>query len=63
MPETYTTVCSTCGSEYLVTKIKLLSRDKDKIDCDVCGKELFNWNGAVMYEANLLKRGNWPKKA
>ncbi len=62
MPETYSKTCEKCGSLYSITKIKLIMRDIDQIDCDVCGAELLKWNGAVMYTAQLVKRADWPKK-
>jgi hypothetical protein len=61
MSSVFTEVCRKCGSEYTITKIKLIMRDIDKIDCDVCGEELMHWNGAVMYTSKLTKRGDWPK--
>ena len=62
MPSTYTKTCPNCGSLYSITKHKLIMRDIDKIDCDVCGAELLSWNGAVMYNAKLIQRVDWPKK-
>lgn len=29
-------------------------RDKDTIDCSVCGNELLSWNGGVMYSMIAL---------
>lgn len=60
MPFDYNKVCPKCGSEYQINKIKLIMRDKDSINCDVCGEELLSWNGAVMYDAKLIKRADWP---
>ena len=62
MASTYTQACKNCGTLYLITNIKLIMRDKDKIDCEVCGAELLSWNGAVMYDAHLIQRADWPKK-
>ena len=56
MPSVYTQECKNCGSLYTIRKYKLLSRDKDKIDCEVCGVELISWNGAVMYDAELIEK-------
>lgn len=52
--------CSNCGSVYEVTRHKLIMRDRDSINCEVCGEELHSWNGAVMYSAKLVKRGTLP---
>jgi ribosomal protein S27E len=49
--------CEGCGSVYKVTKFKTIMRDKDSIDCEVCGHELLSWNGGTMYRAQLIKRG------
>lgn len=52
--------CPHCGSTYEVTETKLTHRDKDSINCQVCGKMLKEWNGAVSYTAKLIEKGN-PK--
>lgn len=62
MSNTFSQACKQCGSIYSVTKTKLIMRDIDKIDCEVCGAELLSWNGAVMYDAQLVQRADWPKK-
>ena len=48
--------CVHCGAKYEVRKIKLPYRDSDSIDCEVCGKELMSWNGAVAYSATLISK-------
>ena len=53
--------CAGCGAVYEVFKHKLIMRDKDSIDCDVCGQELISWNGGVMYSTKLIKRGKSTK--
>ena len=47
--------CSNCGATYEITKHKLIMRDKDSLDCDVCGKELMHWNGAEMFTSKLIE--------
>jgi len=59
---TFNKTCPNCGSVFSITKHKLIMRDKDTIDCDVCGTELLSWNGAVMYSHKLVQRADWPKK-
>ena len=49
--------CPTCESEYEITERKMIYRDKDTLDCFICGKELMSWNGAVSYSAKLIKKG------
>lgn len=51
-------VCKSCGAVYEVTSHKLPVRDKDSIDCDICGAELIAWNGGVTFSARLKHRGN-----
>ena len=48
--------CSKCGAEYALYKTKLITRDKDSEECDICGTTLISWNGAVMYTAKLIKK-------
>jgi len=56
--------CDRCGSIYLVLKHKTMMRDKDSLDCEVCGGTLIEWNGAVFFSnARLVQRGEWPKLA
>ncbi len=48
--------CPNCHSEYELTAFKIMFRDKDSIDCEVCGKEkIFSWNEAKMWTAKLVK--------
>lgn len=48
--------CEKCGSVYHLTGTHVPFRDKDSIDCDVCGTKLFSWNGSTMWEAVLKVR-------
>lgn len=50
------TSCDSCGSVYELKSTKLSFRDKDTLDCDVCGAELYRWNEAKMWEATLIER-------
>ncbi len=54
-------ICSNCGAEYEVTRIKLPMRDKDKEYCDCCGSLLRGWNGAEMWDYKLIKKGSKKK--
>lgn len=54
--------CPQCGSEYEITSTKVIWRDSDSIECDVCGYTLRTWSGSRIYTATLTKRGEWPKK-
>ena len=54
--------CGKCGSVYELTEHKAIMRDRDSINCDLCGEEIFAWNGAVFYTSELIKRGELPSK-
>lgn len=49
--------CKKCGSVYEITNYKTPMRDRDSIDCNVCGEELMRWNVAAFYRAELIKKG------
>jgi hypothetical protein len=53
--------CSTCGSEYSVTHTKVTFRDRDDIDCRVCGNQLASWNSSRIPHYKLEKAAEWPK--
>src|SRR3546814_19980328 len=57
MPKTGSTTCERCKSVYYVTATSAIMRDKDSIDCTVCGLELIRWNEAKIYGAELKSRG------
>jgi DNA-directed RNA polymerase subunit RPC12/RpoP len=46
-------ICSNCGSEYILSSNPISMRDKDTIDCEVCGNEIFRWNEAKIWFAKL----------
>lgn len=58
----FTKTCPKCGSDYEFTKLHTPMRDKDKIDCDVCGEELIRWNGGLYYTYKMLRRKELPKE-
>lgn len=51
-------VCPKCNSEYEVHKYKLIMRDRDSLECDICGTTYMSWNGAEMWSGKLIKRGS-----
>jgi hypothetical protein len=48
--------CSNCGSIYRLSYTRCIMRDRDSIDCEVCGVELHRWNEAKLWQAQLLER-------
>lgn len=44
-----------CGAKYEIHRYKIMTRDKDSLDCDICGRELMHWNGAEMFTSKLLE--------
>ena len=53
--------CKTCGSLWSVREMASAMRDKDSIECTVCGDELLRWNGSRYYvDAKLLREGPAP---
>lgn len=48
--------CSKCGSIYELSYTRITMRDRDSIDCKVCGKELYSWSEAKIWEARLLEQ-------
>jgi predicted Zn finger-like uncharacterized protein len=54
--------CPHCGSLYKLTKNHLPGRDKDSIECGICGKTLIEWNGATIFSnERLIRRGERPR--
>lgn len=49
--------CVDCGSLYKLECSSLNWRDKDSIDCEICGSTLHKWNEAKTWDAKLIKRG------
>lgn len=50
--------CEQCGSKYELTEYSIIFRDKNSLDCDICGQELFHWNGGCIWTSKLLEKGN-----
>lgn len=59
----YERKCERCGSRYEIRQIKIIMRDKDELECDVCHAVMVRWNGAVMYVSKLLEAAPWPTEA
>ena len=49
-------VCSKCGSVYQLSFIRIIARDSDSIDCEVCGEQLHRWSEAKIWSAELIER-------
>ena len=49
-----TEITCKCGAIYHEKSQKLMMRDKDRADCDLCGATLNQWDGAVMYSYKLI---------
>jgi RNA polymerase subunit RPABC4/transcription elongation factor Spt4 len=45
--------CPVCGSVYSVKIHRVHFRDSDNFNCSVCGNEMRNWSGALIYEYAL----------
>ena len=48
--------CKNCGSKYELSFRQIPCKDKNYIDCKVCGERLYSWNEAKIWEAKLLER-------
>ncbi len=48
--------CNKCGSIYELLFTRSIMRDKDSIDCGVCGRELHKWSEAKIWEAKLIEK-------
>jgi hypothetical protein len=46
--------CPKCGRRWRLMKRNLIQRDPDSFECR-CGETLHKWNGAVMYDAELVR--------
>ncbi len=54
--------CPKCKSEYRIHQGHVPMRDKDQINCDICGDLIKRWNGSRVFNAELLKAGEKPKQ-
>lgn len=50
-------ICSRCGSLYKLRYTRTIMRDKDSLDCEFCGCEIYSWNEAKIWSAVLIKAG------
>lgn len=48
--------CNKCGSLYELSFTRIIMRDSDSIDCDVCGEQLYQWSEAKIWSAKLIER-------
>ncbi len=49
-------ICSNCGSVYHLTSNHIPVRDKDTIECQVCGTQIFSWNESKIWYSKLVER-------
>lgn len=54
--------CDNCGSVHLLTSRDFPMRDKDSIECTVCDKTIFSWNGGIIWTAQLIERHEYHLK-
>lgn len=52
--------CDRCGALYEVTYTKIIFRDKDTADCDVCGERIDSWNGSQLPHHKLVRGATKP---
>ena len=50
----YTDHTCECSAVYRLHKHKFPARDNDSKQCGFCDRTLIEWNGGVMYSAELL---------
>ena len=50
------TTCEKCGSVYKLTSVNVPMRDKDTIECDICGETIHSWNQAKVWSATLIEK-------
>lgn len=51
-------ICKKCGSQYELTFTRTTMRDKDNIECKICGESLYEWNEAKIWSAKLKNERN-----
>jgi len=50
------------GSKYLLTAIKIGQKDKDTLECDVCGATIHSWNeGKIWNKKRIDNMQDKPK--
>jgi ribosomal protein S27E len=47
--------CAKCGSVYELSYTRTIMRDRDSVDCRICGEELYSWSEAKIWEAKLIE--------
>jgi hypothetical protein len=53
--------CS-CGAKYQLTSFKIGQKDKDKLECDVCGAIIHSWNeGKIWNKKRIDIKEDKPK--
>ena len=50
--------CAKCGSLYELSFTRSIMRDKDSIDCEICGGLLLQWSESKIWEAKLLEKSD-----
>ena len=46
--------CKKCGAEYDLSETHVPMRDKDSLECVICGRTLISWNGSKIYDINRI---------
>ena len=54
--------CTNCGSVYELDFVRTISRDKDSVDCQICGRLLHDWDEAKIWSAKLIEKKEEHKK-
>jgi transcription elongation factor Elf1 len=49
-------ICRHCGAEYLVSYTKLPIADSGSVYCDVCRRQMIQWNSSLEPSYKLVKR-------
>ena len=49
-------ICKHCGAEYLVAYIQLPISDSGSVYCDVCRRQMVQWNSSREPSFKLVKR-------
>ena len=47
--------CPECGALHRIIGTSVSFRDSDNLGCRACGAELYRWNGAVVFRAELVE--------
>lgn len=52
-----------CGAKYELIEIHSMIRDKDSLECEVCGTELIHWNGGCFWIAKRIEEPKGKREA